>query len=201
MKRAALLLLSLGLLSVLSLRSSESSTADHDDGEKPNETSHSMAIAQAELRLANARLARLEDANARVRNAYPAELIQALRLRKDWAEARVRELQNDPTANSFAEQLRFLRWSHASDVDRWKRAVAVHEQTAGANDRRDVEILRLRAELSRAILKQGEFVENASPIEQLEWQTAALRLQVERVRDEQISNRRRNSIRYRYFIP
>ena len=156
-----------------------------------------LQYCRAQLKLAEANLARLEQLNKRVARTVPASLIAERQQQVAIARVRLQQAEAGEAGDDFTVWLRRAKADQAEAATRWQQAVAVNQRAAKTIDARDVERYQLRAEVCRLQYERGRELVDAPRDEQLAWRVELLTNELDWVRDE--ATRIMPSARYYYY--
>jgi hypothetical protein len=156
-----------------------------------------LQYCRAQLKLAEANLARLEQLNKRVARTVPASLIAERQQQVAVARVRLQQAGAGQAGDDFAVWLRRAKADQAEAATRWQQAVAVNQRAANTIDARDVERYQLRAEVCRLQYERGRELVDALRDDQLAWRVELLTNELDWVRDE--ATRIMPSARYYYY--
>ncbi|MEX2113711.1 MAG: hypothetical protein WD845_11025 [Pirellulales bacterium] len=156
-----------------------------------------LRYCRAQLQLAEANLARLEQMNQKVARTVPVSLLAERKQQVAVARLRLQQAEAGEAGNPFAVWLRRAKANQSEAAMRWQQAVAVNQRAANTIDPRDVGRYRLRAEVCRLQFERGQELAGASRAAQLEWRVELLTNELDWVRDE--ATRIMPSARYYYY--
>jgi hypothetical protein len=156
-----------------------------------------LQYCRAQLKLAEANLARLEQLNQKVARTVPSSLIAERQQQVAIAKLRLREAEAGAAGHEFVVWLRRAKAVHLEAATRWQQAVAVNQRAADTIDPRDVERYHLRAEVCRLQYERGQQLAKATHEAQLAWRVELLTNELDWVRDE--ATRIMPSARYYYY--
>lgn len=173
---AALTLLGTGLVNLLMSPAQPEEAGD--------EQSLAVRYAQAQLRLAEVNLQKVQQMNQRVARAVPGDMVAEYREDVEIAKLRVETLLDGKDGDEFRVWLRRAEATARSAEARWKSGKAVNQRAPGTLDTLDLERLRLRAEMARLRLARGKMLVNQSREAQVQWQLDYLSDEVQRLSEE-----------------
>jgi hypothetical protein len=156
-----------------------------------------LQYSRAQLKLAEANLARLEQLNKKVARTVPASVIAERQQQVDVARVRLQQVEAGEAGDDFTVWLRRAKANQAEAATRWQQAVAVNQRAANTIDTRDVERYQLRAEVCRWQYERGRELARAPHEQQLAWRVELLTNELDWVRDE--ATRIMPSARYYYY--
>jgi hypothetical protein len=151
---------------------------------KPAAESVGVRYARAQLQLAEANLARVEQSNKQLERTVPSSIVAEYQDDVRVAKARLQQ------AMAGASGSEFQTWLQRADSERraaetaWENAKTVNQSAPGTWFPLDVERFRLRAEVAKLQLERGQSLANAGREAQLEWQSELLDNQVQRLKEE-----------------
>ena len=138
---------------------------------------------QAQLRLAEANLDRVQRINARLAKTISRDVVTEY---QQEVEVASQQAKAGGAGNASALDVWLAR--AAADARSteafWKSASAANRRVPGTIDPLDIERLRLRAEVARLELARGKAVVLAPKAAQLEWQLALVNGQLQRLRED-----------------
>lgn len=178
--KIAPVLVGIGCAMVLASQADKSDTSEGSDGP----ISLELRYAEAQLKLAEVNLQKVQRMNERVARAVPGDLIAEYREDVEVAKLRVQHLA------SGKEESRLRVWLRRAEADakaaqaRWKSGVAVNERAPGTIDPLDLERLRVQADVARLRLARGRAVADQSQEAQVQWQLNYLSDEVQRLNEE-----------------
>ena len=156
-----------------------------------------LQYSRAQLKLAEANLARLQQLNKKVARTVPASVIAERQQQVEVARVRLQQVEAGEAGDDFAVWLRRAKAAQAEAATRWQQAVAVNQRAAGTIDAKDVERYQLRAEVCRLQYERGRELVDAPREEQMAWRVELLTNELDWVRDE--ATRIMPSARYYYY--
>lgn len=149
---------------------------------EPNPPSLDVRYAEAQLRLAELNLKRIETANRRVANAVPGNIVAEYREDVAVAQSRLKAAQQ--SQGPFQAWLTAAEAAARSADMQFEGAKAANEIQPGAVDAGEVERLRVLAEIARLRVARGKAVAGDSREAQLQWQVTVLGDEVDRLQEE-----------------
>lgn len=156
-----------------------------------------LQYSRAQLKLAEANLARLQQLNKKVARTVPASVIAERQQQVEVARVRLQQVEAGEAGDDFAVWLRRAKAAQAEAATRWQQALAVNQRAADTIDVRDVERYQLRAEVCRLQYERGRELADAPREEQMAWRVELLTNELDWVRDE--ATRIMPSARYYYY--
>jgi hypothetical protein len=139
---------------------------------------------RAQLQLAEANLARVENMNRKVARSVPASLVAEQQHEVAIARLRLRQAEAAGKADEFAVWLERAQADYREAQSRWKSAVAVNAQSAGTFKPEDIERFRLRGEVYRLQVARGQSLVKAPRDEQLAWRVELLNNELARMKED-----------------
>jgi DNA repair exonuclease SbcCD ATPase subunit len=152
--------------------------------EAGTEQSLEVRYAQAQLRLAEVNLKRVERMNQRVPRSVPGDMVAEYREDVEVAKLRLENLASGKGENDFQVWLRRAEEAAQSAEARLRSGMAVNQRAPGTLDALELERLRLRAELARLRLARGQALADQPRETQVQWQLDYLSDEVQRLNQE-----------------
>jgi hypothetical protein len=153
----------------------------------PNRTaseSLEARYARAQLQLAEANLARVEESNKKLQRTVPSSIVAEYQDDVRVAKTRLQQAATGRPANDFQVWLERAEAERRSAETTWKQAMAVNQSTPGTFVPLDVERYRLRAEVAKLQLQRGQSLVDSGCEAQLKWQFELLDNQVQWLKEE-----------------
>jgi len=143
-----------------------------------------VRYARAQLRLAEANLARVNERNKQADRAVPGSVVAEYQDDVRVATARLQQAMAGGAANQFQVWIERAEAERRAAETGWKAATAANKSVPGTVAAADVERWRLRAEVARLQAERGQSLAKAGREEQLQWQSELLDNQVQRLKEE-----------------
>jgi hypothetical protein len=151
---------------------------------KPTQESVEVRYARAQLQLAEANLARVEQSNEQVERSVPSSIVAEYKDDVRVAKNRLQQALAGRSASGFQVWLERAEGERRTADTAWKNAMAVNKSAPDTFSPRDVERFRLRAEVAKLQLERGQSLATAGREAQLQWQSDLLDNQVQRLKEE-----------------
>ena len=151
---------------------------------KPATESLEVRYARAQLQLAEANLARVEQSNKQLERSVPSSIVAEYQDDVRVAKARLQQAMAGASAGAFQTWLERAEAERRSTETAWENAKTVNRSVPSTWMPIDVERFRLRAEVAKLQLERGQSLANAGREAQLEWQSDLLDHQVQRLKEE-----------------
>jgi hypothetical protein len=179
----------LGALAVWAIEEPPAAPQETAKPEAATPESLDLRYAQAQVKLAEANLARVERANARINNAVAGVVVAAYREDLEVAKLRLQAAEGEGEGREpFDVWLRAAEAVSKAAERQWTSSVAANRRAAGAIHELDIERLRWRSEVAKLNLERGRSLADASTEAKLQWQADMLLDEIERLNEEVLRN-------------
>lgn len=155
----------------------------HEVTPKPPDTL-AVQYAQAQLKLAEANLAKITQTNQRSARSVPADVVAQYQRDLDLAKSQLRTAETAPRERNFSIWLSRAESAVKTANREWKAGVEVNRRAPGSVDPIDLFRLQLRADVARLNLERGRALATASAQEQTDWQLETLNGEVARLKQQ-----------------
>lgn len=150
--------------------------------EKAQEKSLTIRWAEAQLKLAQMNLDRVQELNKKVPRTLIGSMVREFAEEVEQAQTELKIAQETPEGDAFRACLERVKLDLRSAEDRAKRALQTHEKAPSVVSKSDVERMRVAAIVIDLQLQRGLELQDASPQEQLQWQLEVISGDLNRVR-------------------
>ncbi|REK11913.1 MAG: hypothetical protein DWQ37_12890 [Planctomycetota bacterium] len=157
-------------------------SAAQDDKASDSEQSLSVRLAQAELKLAEMNLARIQAINKKVPGTFITGMVQNFSNDVERAQFELKVAKTTGRGDSYQVTMERLALALQMAEERAKRALATYEQSPQVVTKEDVERMRQMAIIAELQLQRGRALANASPQEKVQWQLEVVSNELDRVR-------------------
>lgn len=151
---------------------------------KPPSASLALQLATAQLKLAEATLAKVAQTNQRSARTVPADVVAQYQRDVELAKVQRAAVEGGAALGDFAVWLGRAEAALKTANREWKAGLDVNRRAPGSLDSIDLSRLKLRAEVARLNLEQGRSLAKASPQEQVRWQLELLNGEVARLKQQ-----------------
>jgi len=142
-----------------------------------------VRYAKAQLRLAEANLARVERINQRLAKVVSPDVVAEYRQELDVAKSLVKSAEGAAGAK-FDVWLQRAAAGARSTQSAWRSVAAAERRVPGTFDPLDIERLRLRAEVARLELARGKSMAASPRLVQVEWQMDLVGGELQRLKED-----------------
>lgn len=141
-------------------------------------------LARAQLKLAEANLAKVSQTNERTPRSIPADVVAQYQREVELARIHFKLVEAGSALGDFSIWVARAEAAAKAANREWKTGLGVNRQAPGMLDRIDLACLELRAEVARLNLERGRALAGANPQEQLRWQLELLNGEVARLKQQ-----------------